>query len=106
MVAMVIAMQAVVNIVVVLIVVVVVGRTAMGQLFNRRPFFICGAGHAQISSTGARKKSNSVKGFNKKALFFYLRGGQLRGLNDGKFVMRERVSGSLVAFHAASRKKT
>ena len=54
--AVVTVMQAVVNIVVVRIVVVVVGRTAMRQLFNRRPFFICGAGHAQISSTGARKK--------------------------------------------------
>ena len=50
----VIAIQAIIHIVVVLLVVVVVGRTAMRQLFNHRPFIICGAGHAQ--STGARKK--------------------------------------------------
>ena len=63
-VAIVIAIQAIINIVVVLLVVVVVGRTAMRQLFNHRPFIICGAGHAQIGSTGARKKEQfySVKG--------------------------------------------
>ena len=59
--------QAVIDIVIVIIIVLVVGRGARGggatraNFFLAAAFFICGAGHAQISSTGARKNSNAVK---------------------------------------------